>query len=201
MPKPLNSLVVKQRVHFADLCNARNIRIAVEVGTDQGVYARDFLQRFDGDHLFCIDPYDAYEWEGIHDRSPDLLMAVQNLAGFSGRARIIRAHSPGAIQGMPWWVAKHLGFVYIDGSHEYADVKTDIVKWWETLTENGILAGHDYDDTHPGVIDAVNEFAESIGATVRLTKLDKLPSWYIYKTELAPGEKEPELIRRNQRER
>jgi hypothetical protein len=176
---------------FANLCNQRNIRIAVEVGTDQGVYAKQFMNLYQGDHLFCIDPYVAYEWLGIDDRLPDMLMAVSNLASFDGRARIVRGYSPNVIPGMPPWARKHLGFVYVDGSHERLDVEMDIEAWWETLTPNGILAGHDYDVTHPGVIAAVDAFAERVDHTVRLTTEAKgIPSWYIYKTELGPNEPE-----------
>lgn len=179
---------------FASLCNQRDIRIAVEVGTDQGVYAKQFMSLYKGDHLFCLDPYVSYEWMGIDDRLPDLLMAVHNLAGFDGRARIVRGCSPNVIEGMPWWVKKHLGFVYIDGSHEQLDVELDIEAWWGILTPNGILAGHDYDATHPGVMEAVNAFAEKMDRTVRLTQEKQIPSWYIYKTELGPEETEPNLL-------
>lgn len=37
-----------------------------------------------------------------------------------------------------------LDFVFIDGSHEYEDIKDDIISWLPKVKRGGILAGHDY---------------------------------------------------------
>jgi hypothetical protein len=37
-----------------------------------------------------------------------------------------------------------LDFVYIDASHEYEDIKNDILNWLPKVKNNGILAGHDF---------------------------------------------------------
>jgi len=54
-----------------------------------------------------------------------------------------------------------LDFIFIDGSHEYKDVKMDIEKWLPKVKKGGILAGHDYyvgeNDWFSGVKKAVNE--------------------------------------------
>lgn len=55
-----------------------------------------------------------------------------------------------------------LDFVFIDASHEYEDVKNDIMAWLSKVKPGGILAGHDYYpeesfDWFPGVKRAVNE--------------------------------------------
>lgn len=56
---------------------------------------------------------------------------------------------------------KSLDFVFIDASHEYEDVKSDIKRWLPKIKPGGILAGHDYYvdeyDWFPGVKQAVNE--------------------------------------------
>lgn len=49
-------------------------------------------------------------------------------------------------------------FVFIDGGHEYAEVKRDIEHWLPLVKPGGILSGHDYTDlSHPGVKQAVDE--------------------------------------------
>jgi len=48
-------------------------------------------------------------------------------------------------------------FIYIDGSHEFKDVKIDLEKYWEFVEEGGIIAGHDIQ--YLGVSKAVLEFA------------------------------------------
>lgn len=54
-----------------------------------------------------------------------------------------------------------LDFVFIDGSHEYEDVKQDILTWLPKVKDGGILAGHDFylesHDYFPGVRKAVKE--------------------------------------------
>ena len=49
-----------------------------------------------------------------------------------------------------------LDFIFIDASHEYEDVKNDIISWLPKLKNGGILAGHDY-EIFDGVTRAVNE--------------------------------------------
>lgn len=52
--------------------------------------------------------------------------------------------------------------VFIDGSHEYEDVRDDILAWRRKVRPGGILAGHDYVFLWPGVIRAVNELFPSV---------------------------------------
>ena len=49
--------------------------------------------------------------------------------------------------------------IFIDGSHEYKDVKNDLTVYSKFLSENGILAVHDlHNNDYPGVSKAWNEF-------------------------------------------
>lgn len=50
-----------------------------------------------------------------------------------------------------------LSFVMLDASHEYEDVKADILAWIPKIHSGGILAGDDYHHTWPGVVKAVQE--------------------------------------------
>jgi len=56
---------------------------------------------------------------------------------------------------------RSLDFVFIDASHEYENVKADIIAWLPKIKPGGVLAGHDYyvdgPDWKPGVKRAVNE--------------------------------------------
>jgi len=53
---------------------------------------------------------------------------------------------------------KSLDFVLIDASHEYEDVKKDILAWLPKLKDDGVIAGDDYNPTSfPGVVKAVHE--------------------------------------------
>lgn len=50
-----------------------------------------------------------------------------------------------------------LDFIFIDASHEYEDVKNDILCWKNKVKKNGIISGHDYTENWKGVKRAVNE--------------------------------------------
>lgn len=48
--------------------------------------------------------------------------------------------------------------IFLDASHDYDSVKSDILAWTPLLRPNGILCGHDYDPPHwMGVMHAVEE--------------------------------------------
>jgi hypothetical protein len=47
--------------------------------------------------------------------------------------------------------------IYVDASHEYADVKSDIASFSRLLKRNGIMFGDDMNDHWPGVKRAVIE--------------------------------------------
>lgn len=52
---------------------------------------------------------------------------------------------------------EELDIVFIDASHYYNDVKSDILAWMPKVKTGGIIAGHDYTQSWPEVIKAVNE--------------------------------------------
>lgn len=56
-----------------------------------------------------------------------------------------------------------LDFVYIDASHEYDDVKKDIINWLPKVKTGGIIAGHDINcpDVKKAVIEVIPA-AESV---------------------------------------
>lgn len=175
---------IRTREEFGLLANARGLlRGAVEVGTDRGGWAHDFLASWKGHCLFCVDPYLPYghmPW----DREADMLLAIGYLSKFAARARIVRHSSLEAAQKLRSYA---VDFVYIDGDHRYEPTKLDIELWWDLLDAKGILAGHDFDDDHHEVKRAVLEFSEAHKLTIYHTRdAYTPPSWYVYKTH--PGE-------------
>jgi len=76
------------------------------------------------------------------------------------------------LRARPWGLIKHKAdsidaasrynrdsfhLIYIDASHEYADVKRDIKAWLPKVKPGGVIAGHDYSRGWPGVRKAVDE--------------------------------------------
>lgn len=68
-----------------------------------------------------------------------------------------------------------IDFIFIDANHTYEFVKKDIAAYLPKMKKGGIMAGHDYNMSHPGVIQAVNEaFVENVDRGF-YTPEDKLP--------------------------
>lgn len=176
------SAEISDRVDFPLLLNARGTRFAVEIGTDMGTFARQFLDRWQGEYMVLIDPYEPHP-EFPYDRTLDMTAAVVALWSHQGRFRFIRARSPAIEPFVRWKVDPD--FVYIDAGHEYEATRADIAAWWPRIAPHGMLAGHDYNEAvHPGVVRAVNEFAAREGRVVRLTSEPDFPlSWYVYREE------------------
>jgi len=91
----------------------------------------------------------------LSDTFPEFKKNVSNLPN----VKWIKAdHSDYAAVPIEWLRGapdKKPDMVFIDGSHEYQDVKRDIIAWKERLAPGGLLCGHDSD--WPGVRQAINE--------------------------------------------
>lgn len=188
----VKSTEIEHRRDFSLLCNWRRLYRAIEIGTDKAEFALEFLEKWIGHTLLCIDPYEPYE-EMPWNRDGDYHTAIQRLSAHGARVKLIREKSPDVLSLMApikygAYRAFDIDFVYIDGSHLYERTKADIEAWWERLTPIGMLAGHDFDDEHDGVKRAVTEFAEANGLRVQIThETDSPPSWYIYRNEPGAG--------------
>ena len=72
-----------------------------------------------------------------------------------GLVNLIKAHSLDAVSN---YEDDSLSLVFIDGSHDFEDVKDDLKAWLPKVKKGGMLAGHDYGSTyHVGVYPAVGE--------------------------------------------
>lgn len=105
----------------------------------------------------CIDT-----WKGSPELKRDVYVPenlfeifISNMEPLENFYRFIRTTS---LQGAQLFTDNSIDFIFIDASHEYKDVKDDILTWLPKLKKGGTLAGHDYDiELFPGVIKAVTE--------------------------------------------
>lgn len=179
------------RDDFGTLCEWRMLHRLVEIGVDRGEFGRTLVSRCQNCTLYLgIDPYAAYNEMFPFDRVADIGMAVNSLSPYSNKAKLIRTTSHGLAEAIKSgsidsrMYTDPYDFVYVDGSHSEEDVYADCVDWWDLISEQGILAGHDWSmmsGVHPGVQRAVRRFAKEKDRTIYLTYKDDPTSWYIYK--------------------
>jgi len=50
-----------------------------------------------------------------------------------------------------------IDFVFIDADHRYESIKRDILAWKPKIKTGGVIAGHDYSLSYPGVVKAVDD--------------------------------------------
>jgi predicted O-methyltransferase YrrM len=101
---------------------------------------------------------DSFEGSQEHGDVKDWLYkeASDNLKPLTdmGIVNLIKGYSLDVVDN---YEDESLDFCFIDGSHEYDDVKKDIIAWLPKVKKGGILAGHDYDVVWKGVMNAVDE--------------------------------------------
>jgi hypothetical protein len=112
----------------------------------------------------CIDPWmgdldslgDVYDPFVPKNTNPEWLYLefMNNIKPVSSSINPIRLKST---EAAVMYEDRSLDFVFIDGSHEYQDVKEDLSFWYNKVKRGGTISGHDY-TTYPGVKKAVDEF-------------------------------------------
>ncbi len=134
----------------------------VEIGVWKGgSTAYMGVEIFNSGKKICYDAIDTFEGSvehgvvnGLYEEATMNLKPITDL----NLVNIIKGHS---IEVSDRYENESIDFCFIDGSHEYEDVKKDILAYLPKVKSGGILAGHDYDKIWDGVIRAVNEVFES----------------------------------------
>lgn len=104
----------------------------------------DAIDSFEG----SVEIGDVKEW--LYDETSKNLKSLTDI----GVVNLIKSFSLDAVKN---YADESINFCFIDGSHEYEDVKQDITQWLKKVKRGGILAGHDYVYDCQGVYNAVNE--------------------------------------------
>lgn len=108
-------------------------------------------------------------WLGVdYKPGPAIKASLQQVIDFLNEriysARFIQADS---VEASTKFCEESVHGVFIDGSHDYRSVLTDIEAWLPNVAEGGLICGHDYDI--PEVQQAVDDSlaaAQVIGTTI-----------------------------------
>lgn len=188
---------VKRSGSFALLLNELGLwGTAVEVGVWRGTHAALFLSRWlkpsspKIGRLYLVDPYTPRGAIIASNKTAAANVTSQELhEAFSYARRSLRASD---LEGRHTWIREaspHAGrhfadasldFVFIDGAHNYHDVKADIRGWHPKVRRGGILAGHDLTGTFgQSVRRALDEFSATIRHPYCSVDMRGTASWYM----------------------
>jgi len=132
----------------------------VEIGSFMGRSTRALADSTRG-MVTAVDTWAGSDEEQhrklLEGKSPDWLFEQfqANMAGITNLAMIRKPSLEAAAEFTA--ENRQFDFIFIDASHDHANVKADILAWGPLLTEGGTLCGHDYHNGAPGVVQAVNE--------------------------------------------
>jgi glycosyltransferase involved in cell wall biosynthesis len=184
------------RAEFGAFLNQRGLLgTGVEIGVENGIFARCVLNLWQGERLYLVDIWQELDdyWDVTNapaaEQAARLIRTVQNVTPFWERVRVFQERSELAAQ---FFSDGSLDWIYLDANHEYTHVLRDLAAWAPKVKAGGIVAGHDFlDEVLPirgvatvfGVKRAVREFFA--GQDVCSTE-DRFPTWYVTKLSEPP---------------
>ena len=149
-----------QRAYFSRLLRVDGFRVGMEVGVADGRFSEHFLR--DMQHSKVA----SWTWHMVEPFPNSALVSRFPNASEGGDVTQVPFHE----HGVPWaqagvgrnakivfhrtfstdtsFLAKFspgsLDFVYLDGAHDYKNVKQELVDFWPLVRPGGVIAGHDY---------------------------------------------------------
>lgn len=150
--------------------------VGIEIGSETGITSEHLLDNKEDLILHCVDPFLPYidkSVSGAHFPEHDSLYQnfIDRMKLYEPRMILHRMTSDEALEKFE---DNTYDFIFIDGLHEYDQVKKDIENYYPKIKNGGVFSGHDYEYVED-VKRAVNEFAERVGATIHFTDHDV---WY-----------------------
>lgn len=151
----------------ASYFNSKKEINVIELGVMYGDFSKMILEKLNPGTLTLVDPYEKNEQlydcaglEGIPTAYSTQAEYVELLKKFekeisTGQVIVERKYSHDAAKN---YLDNCFDLIYIDACHLYSCVKRDLNDYLRTIEVGGLIAGHDYCEGFPGVIQAVDEF-------------------------------------------
>lgn len=140
--------------------NKRGLQVGAEIGVAQGKNILFITQACPTlKKIYAVDPWgevsanpeyayrehaDEYDWFQSMIKQFRLKNKVEEIRLESSDAAVV-------------FEDRSLDFVFIDAGHKYDSVSEDINLWRSKVRQGGLLCGHDLQDKHPGVKQALDE--------------------------------------------
>jgi hypothetical protein len=133
-----------------------------ELGAARGKFTAHMLKTFPALHMIAVDQWivrprtdapgcETYAaWDFVTMKAD----YFASMKPFGERVTTLEMDTVEAAGRVP---DGSLDFVFIDADHTYEGVRDDILAWRGKIRPGGVLCGHDYYGSWPGVIKAVGE--------------------------------------------
>ena len=179
------------RNDMATMFGELGFKRGAEIGVRRGDYSEILCTHIKSlEKLYSIDPWGLVfedprsHFEGKKKQNQYYEIAKEKLKKYP-ICEIMRKTSLEAARDIEY---ESLDFVYIDGSHTFDYVMTDIIEWSKRVKKGGIISGDDYKLHKQGdVITPVNIYVQAHGLEVlnviEPKKDDKypIPNWWFIK--------------------
>lgn len=148
-------------------------RVIVEIGSWQGkstIWLAKGSLAGNKNSVYAVDPHcgdETHLSEG-EANTEDIFRENIHKAGVDHIVVPLVMKSEEAVRG---W-RKDIGLLWIDGSHEYEDVKRDFQLWEPYLRHRSFIAFHDRD--HPGPLKVIREYIFNSNKFFKITVCDKI---------------------------
>ncbi len=126
-------------------------RLAIEIGSFRGRSATAIATELKGT-LYCVD-----SWVGKREREYARFMRNMSKQIRAKTVQPVRMDSPAAAAVLLEQHGPTFDFIFIDGAHNYEGCSADIAAYRPLLRPGGLLAGHDFHTSQPGVVRSVIE--------------------------------------------
>lgn len=161
----INKIINQDRIDLALVFDKLGCKRGAEIGVREGKFSEILCTYVKSlEKLYLVDPwnrvFEDYISRNIGNRKQKEFYqnAKKRLAKYPVCEFIIKTSTEAVRDIEPY----SLDFVYIDGSHSYDYVITDIIEWTRRVKEGGIIAGDDYLHLrHGNVIQAVDNYIEA----------------------------------------
>lgn len=145
--------------HINKISPTKNLRL-LEIGAYTGESTAIFCQHFKS--VITIDCFsacnDRLDGKIVFGSMAKIYEAfLERMSGYSNYQLIKKTSDEAYRQLTDKPLPQYFDVVYIDGDHNYAQVKRDVVNYSSLVKQGGFLTGHDYSEGYEGVIRAVNE--------------------------------------------
>lgn len=149
---------LSDRITLAKLAISVKPKLIIEVGCYVGMSTIALAKACPNAKIAVVDHFRGNHDDALGSKDPDLVRATfaRNMGERLDRTVFI-------YEGLSEFWSEHwplcrAELIHLDAAHDYHSVARDINGWKKHLVHGGILCGHDFNLSCPGVVQAVLDF-------------------------------------------